>query len=72
MAKVFTCSCGMRTTEPFYIGGEFLCTLCAEEKNPRLVQTRAVANWREFTSQNRKVPTRSHARNWERLRDEPE
>jgi hypothetical protein len=69
VAKVFTCECGMRTTEPFYIGGRLLCTLCAESENPRLVNKRAVANWREFTTTNKKVPTRSHARNWERLND---
>lgn len=59
----------MRTTEPFYIGGRLLCTICAEAENPRVVNRRAVANWREFSNGNRRVPTRSHARNWEKTHE---
>lgn len=69
MAKVFTCSCGTKTTEPFMITGRLLCTLCAESENPHLVNKRTRENWREFTSTNRRVPTRSHAKNWERMGD---
>ena len=65
MAKVFTCECGMRTTEPFCIAGRWLCTICAESEKPSIVSRRAAANWKDFTADNRKVPTRSYVRNWE-------
>lgn len=70
MAKVYTCDCGMKTTEPYLIAGRLLCTMCAEEENPHIVNRRAAANWKEFTSTNRKVPTQSHRRNWQRIGDE--
>lgn len=70
MAKVFSCECGQRTTEPFMVNGRLMCTLCAEEFSPHLVSRRAAANWKEFTRTNRKVPMRSHAKNWEKLGDE--
>lgn len=68
VSKVYTCSCGMRTTEPFLINGVLLCTLCAESEKPSLVNRRAVANWREFT--NRKVSLRPHFKDWEPTNDD--
>lgn len=65
MAKVFNCSCGTKTTEPFYIMGRLLCTLCAETENPRIVNHRAKESWRAFTATNHKVPTRPYPKNWD-------
>lgn len=68
MAEPFTCSCGIRTREPFLVNGEKLCTICVEQLAPRLVSRRAAANWQEFTYGNRKVPSRPSYR--ARWRDE--
>lgn len=70
MGKVYTCGCGMRTTEPFYIGGVMMCTLCAEEASPHIVTSRAAMNWREFQRAGRKVPTSPYRRRWETTRED--
>ena len=54
----FTCSCGMKTREPFLVGGELLCVICADKLSPRLVTKRAERNWHAFQNMNRSVPTR--------------
>lgn len=59
MAKlIYKCDCGRRTTEPFLVNGQKYCTVCVEDLAPSLVSSRARANWREFTSHGRAVPTR--------------
>lgn len=65
MAAPFTCSCGIKTRQPFYVNGEMLCTICAEAIAPRLVTKRAVHDWQEFTRSNHQVPTRpSYRARW--------
>lgn len=65
--KPVTCSACKRikTTQPFLVNGNLLCTLCVEEIAPRLVHRRAVANWRDFTNSNRSVPT-ARMTSWKR------
>lgn len=38
---VVTCTCGLKTREPFKIGGELLCAVCAERIAPGDVIARA-------------------------------
>ncbi len=52
--KAFTCSCGTRTTAPFLVNGQWLCTLCAEDAYPGLVSSRARKDWNDFVSENPK------------------
>jgi len=58
-----TCSCGIKTREPFLVNGELLCALCADKIAPRLVTSRAARNWQSFVQGNRVVPTRPGYRN---------
>ena len=53
MTKVTTCSCGVRTTEPFVIRGVPYCTMCAEDLEPRIVAARERRNWRAFAEPER-------------------
>jgi hypothetical protein len=69
MGAVFTCSCGMKTTSPFLINGEKLCTMCAESVAPRIVSSRAAHNWEEFTSTKRRMAHLPRSR-YARSRDE--
>lgn len=58
MSEPFTCSCGMKTRQPFKIGGEMLCALCVEQIAPQLVTHRAARNWQQWTRESHHVPTR--------------
>lgn len=51
MKKPFTCTCGQRTTAPFFVNGQYFCTLCAEDIAPWLVGKRASRDWNEFINQ---------------------
>lgn len=55
MGDVFTCSCGMKTTQPFWVNGEKLCTMCADAVNPRIVSSRAARDWSEFNNTKRRM-----------------
>ena len=62
MNNVFTCSCGIKTTAPFYVNGMLLCTICTEDAYPHLVSRRAVEEWNKLTSQERYSSQRSSRR----------
>jgi len=53
----FTCSCGIKTREPFIINGIKMCTVCAEQIAPRLVDSRTAASWKAFTDASHRIPT---------------
>jgi hypothetical protein len=40
MSQVFVCGCGRKTTAPFMIGIRKMCTVCADEERPDLVDKR--------------------------------
>lgn len=64
---VITCSCGLRTTEPYLVNGEKLCAVCAEKVAPRFVSERAARNWAEYASGQRRqahLPKSKYAREW--------
>lgn len=50
--EIVQCSCGIRTREPFLIGGVMYCALCAEIRVPSLVARKA-RDWQTFDSRNR-------------------
>lgn len=50
VSKIYKCDqCPRRTTDPFYISGKVLCTVCAEEFSPNIVSSREIANYRRYT-----------------------
>lgn len=53
MSKVFTCACGRRTTEPFLIGAEAYCTICAEQIDMRAVTQRERTEWQRYSREAR-------------------
>ncbi len=65
VGSVVTCSCGLRTTEPYLINGEKLCAVCAEQVAPRIVSARAARNWTEYAQSQRRatmMPKSKYAR----------
>ena len=60
MSEPFTCDCGVKTREPFMIDGRLMCTVCAEAIAPRIVSSRAVSNWSQFQTGQRRVPSALH------------
>jgi hypothetical protein len=44
--KPFTCECGVRTYEPFFIANVWMCAICAEKQRPSIVEARARQWWR--------------------------
>ena len=46
--SVFTCGCGRKTTEPFFIKNVRYCVFCAEQIRPELVDRREKENKRRF------------------------
>lgn len=61
MKPVVTCACGLKTREPFKIGGDYFCAICAERMAPGDVVARA----RQWYDAER--PTRKKARRWAKL-----
>lgn len=53
----------MKTREPFLVGGELLCVICADKIAPRIVTKRAERNWQEFQNYSRMLPTKPGYRN---------
>ena len=51
MKKPFTCECGIRTTAPFLINGQWMCTVCAQDAYPGMVTKRAMRDWNEFVNE---------------------
>ena len=66
--NVFTCSCGMLTTAPFYVNGMLLCTVCTEGAYPHLVSKRAAEEWSKLTSQERYHAERRSRRGYDVLK----
>jgi NAD-dependent SIR2 family protein deacetylase len=56
MSVVFTCTCGRRTTEPFIIGNQKYCTICAEQLRPDIVESRERHNRSKYGTRHRSSP----------------
>jgi hypothetical protein len=52
---IFTCTCGVKTKQPFSVGWSMMCAVCAEKLAPGLVYAK-VSEWnREEWEHHRKV-----------------
>jgi hypothetical protein len=52
-SKVFHCSCGARTTEPYMVKGIAMCILCAQEAAPNIVERRVRSEERRYRNTER-------------------
>lgn len=60
----FTCSCGIKTREPFLVNGELVCVICADKSAPRLVNSRTTRNWQQFQNEARSTPRAGFRNRW--------
>lgn len=64
--NVFVCRCGMKTTAPFLVGGRWMCTLCAEDEHPGLVNRRAREEFSHLERGERRRYKKREERRWGR------
>lgn len=56
MSVVFVCACGRKTTEPFIIGQQRYCTICAESLRQDIVDSRERFNRGKYGTRHRSSP----------------